>query len=151
MILSLGFILQVDYWSNFQNNAISKNIQSQCTIILLVNPGQKINMLSKVCAFTKITFLGQLADFNLIIFIYLSTVSYEKTNIVKQFLEGRRSCLSYLHDCMAILVRYIKAFPNTIKNLDVCLLSQIYLFHHLKYKLQTMSKMTADKVTRHYN
>ena len=79
-------------------------------------------------------------NFILIIFIYLSAVLHETGNM-KQFLGGwnvyvtlpSQVCSSYLRDYMANLIRNIKAFPNAIKNLVVCLLWNISLIH-LKYK-----------------
>ena len=59
---------------------IPKNLQSHCTRNVSANFGQQINMLSKVCTCTEITFLGELKDFILIISIYLSTVSFETGN-----------------------------------------------------------------------
>ena len=38
-------------------------------------------------------------------------------------------------------------FPNAIKNLALCLLLKISLFH-VQYKLQSMSKKAAKKMTR---
>ena len=74
---------------NFKMMSFPETSTEQCTRILPVSSGKQINMLSKVSACSKITFLGQLADFILIIFIYQSTVSFETGNI-KQFLGGTR-------------------------------------------------------------
>ena len=51
-------------------------------------------------------FLGQLADFNLIIFMCLSTVSFKTGNIYS----------SYFSDYMANYIWNIKVFPNAIKS-----------------------------------
>ena len=52
---SASFFKQID-WSNFDNDVIPKNFQSQCNRILTANLGEKINMLSKVCACQKLDF-----------------------------------------------------------------------------------------------
>ena len=78
---STSFFRKVD-WSNFQNDVILN--------ILLETYGRQINTLLRVCACVEMNFLGQFADFILIIFIYLSTVSYQTGT----FLEAERSISS---------------------------------------------------------
>ena len=78
---STSFFRKID-WSNFQNDVIPN--------ILLETYGRQINTLLRVCAYVEMTFLGQFADFILIIFIYLSTVSYQTGT----FLEAERSISS---------------------------------------------------------
>ena len=75
----------------FQMMPFPEKLQSQTTQILPPNSGQQINILSKVCACAEMTFFGQLTDFIFVIFIYLYTVSCKTGNIIKQFLERRRS------------------------------------------------------------
>ena len=74
---STSFFRKID-WSNFQNDVIPN--------ILLETYGRQINTLLRVCACVEMNFLGQFADFILIIFIYLSTVSYQTGT----FLEAER-------------------------------------------------------------
>ena len=97
------------------------------------------------------TFLKHLADFILIIFIYLSTVSHEAGNI-KQFL-GRDDVYvtllsqiyySYLRNYMDNLVGNMKPFPNAIKNLAFSLLWKISLIH-MKYKSLSQKKGQRTK------
>ena len=88
-------------------------------------------MLSKVYACAEITFLGQLAYFILIIFIYLFSFirgrkhyknisSWEGENSLSPFSSQIYS--SYLRDYIGNLDRNIKAFSNAIKNIVVSLL-----------------------------
>ena len=69
-------------------------------------------------------FLGKLADFALIIFIYLFIVPFETGNINLLFSWGeevyitlpRQIYFSYFCDQMANCIWNIKVFPNVMKN-----------------------------------
>ena len=78
-----------DYFINqFRFSSRLTGLNDSLANDLPVYSGLQINMLSKVFAWSEIAFLGQLADYILIVFIYLSTVSFETANIIKQFLGG---------------------------------------------------------------
>ena len=93
---STSFFRKID-WSNFQNDVIPN--------ILLETYGRQINTLLRVCACVEMNFLGQLADFILIIFIYLSTVSYQTGT----FLEAERSISSSVYK--SILLNCVIIWP----------------------------------------
>ena len=87
-------------------------------------------------------FLWKLADFTLIILIYLSAVSFATENIIKLlFSWGEEVDIplpyqiysSYLRDYIANYIWNIKVFPNVMKSLVVYLLRKISLIH-LIYK-----------------
>ena len=69
-------------------------------------------------------FLGKLADFAMIIFIYLFTVSFETGNIKLLFSWGEEVYItlphqiyfSYVRDYMANYIWNVKVFPNVMKN-----------------------------------
>ena len=110
-------------------------------------------MLLKVCACAEITFLRQLANFVLVIFLYLSTVSYETVNFVKQFLEGRRSISSSVSK--SILLNCLIIWPISLgisRRFLMLLKMQLFVFVckisliYLKHKSQSQKKKVSGQI-----
>ena len=108
-------------------------------------------MLLELCACAEISFYGSL-HFTLIIFMYLSTVSFATGNIKLLFSWGEEVDItlpyqiysSYLRDYIANYIWNIKVFPNVMKNLVVYLLWKISLIH-LIYKSQSLSEKVGGQ------
>ena len=141
---SISFFKSID-WSNFEMMLFPETSRASVSVFypqILVSKLICFQKFAHACA--KNIFLGQLADFVLIIFINQSTVSFETENIIKGEGRGRgeggvgrevyvtlpsQIYSSYLCDYKANSVRNIKAFSNAIKNLVVSLLWKISVIH----------------------